>query len=76
MRKDEMNPQAARHEAEIFNDLQRLCCSPGFIHAIAYICWRDNLIRYAGEQITEDDLQYQYSSEKLIRSKRCLRPTF
>lgn len=69
MRKDKMTPQTARDEAEVFKDLQMLCCSPGFIHAIAFICWRDNLIRYSGEQVTEGDVQHQYSDEKLLRTE-------
>lgn len=62
-------PQEARTEAEIFEDLQKLCRSPGYIHAIAYFCWRDNLIKFAGKQITEDDLDHQHSHEKLLRTE-------
>ncbi|TJV70068.1 MAG: prepilin peptidase [Mesorhizobium sp.] len=69
MRKKEITPQEARNEAEIFEELQKLCHSPGYIHAIAYFCWRDNLIRFAGDQITEDDVQHQYSHEQLLRSE-------
>ena len=66
MDKEKITPQTARDENEIFDELQGLCCSPGYIHAIAYFCWRDNLIRFSGNQITEDDLQYQYSHDKLL----------
>lgn len=68
-KKDDMTPQEARSETEIFSDLQTLCGSPGYIHATAYFCWRDNLIRFAGDQITEDDVQHQYSREQLLRSE-------
>jgi len=69
MRINSITPKTARQENEIFDDLQELCCSPGYIHAIAYLCWRDNLIRITSSQITEDDLQHQYSHEKLLRSE-------
>ncbi|RWH78769.1 MAG: prepilin peptidase [Mesorhizobium sp.] len=69
MRKKDITPNEARNETEIFTELQKLCCSPGYIHAIAYFCWRDNLIRFAGDQITEDDVQHQYSHAQLLRSE-------
>ncbi len=59
----------ARKEAEIFDDLSKLCSSPGYIHAVAYFCWRDNIIKYGGHQIEETDLGHQYSSENLIRTE-------
>jgi len=64
-----MSPKEARDEIDIFNELQQLCNSPGYIHAIAYFCWRDNLIRFSGDKITEDDLQHTYAPDKLIRSE-------
>ena len=69
MTKKDISPKEARSETEIFEELRRLCCSPGFIHAIAYFCWRDNLILYSGKQVTEKDVQYQYSHEKLLRTE-------
>jgi len=69
MSKKDIPPKEARDEAAIFEDLQRLCCSPGFIHVIAYFCWRDNLIRFSGEQVTEKDVQHQYSHERLLRTE-------
>ena len=68
MKKD-TNPKTARSETEVFQELQSLCCSPGYIHAIAYFCWRDNLFQFSGDRITEDDVQHQYSYEKLLRSE-------
>lgn len=69
MTKRKITPKEARSETEIFKDLQKLCCSPGYIHALAYFCWRDNVIRFAGDQITEKDVEHQYSQEKLLRSE-------
>ncbi|CAD5266470.1 Prepilin peptidase (fragment) [Bosea sp. 62] len=69
MRKKDISPKEARNESEIFDELQNLCCSPGYIHAVAYFCWRDNIIRFSGEKITEKDVEHQYSHEKLIRSE-------
>lgn len=63
------NPAAARPEVEVFADLQSLCSSPGYIHAIAYFCWRDNLIRYTGSQVVEQDLEQQHSHNRLLRTE-------
>ncbi|MGV2016845.1 SEC-C metal-binding domain-containing protein [Agrobacterium sp. 22-223-1] len=69
MDKKEITPQNARNEAEIFAELEKLCTSPGFIHAIAYFCWRDNLIKFSGDQVTEADVEHQYSHDKLLRTE-------
>ncbi|ESX63139.1 preprotein translocase [Mesorhizobium sp. LSHC422A00] len=69
MIKKDITPKDARDEAEIFKELQKLCCSSGYIHAIAYFCWRDNIIRFGGDQVTEKDVEHQYSHEKLLTSE-------
>jgi len=69
MIKKEINPKDVRSESQIFEDLKNVCCSPGYIHAIAYFCWRDNIIRFSGDQVTEQDVEHQYSHEKLLRSE-------
>lgn len=58
----------ARKESEVFKDLEDLCLSPGYVHAIAYFCFRDNTIRYADEVKPEDVLQ-QFSMERLVRTE-------
>ena len=58
----------ARKESEVFKELEVLCQSPGYIHAIAYFCFRDNTIRYADEVKPEDVLQ-QFSMERLVRTE-------
>jgi hypothetical protein len=62
-------PTPARPESDVFADLKAICISPGYIHAIAYFCWRDNLIRYSGPQVTARDLEHQYSHERLLRTE-------
>lgn len=58
----------ARNESDVFKELEDLCQSPGYIHAIAYFCFRDNTIRYADEVKPEDVLQ-QFSMERLVRTE-------
>lgn len=58
----------ARNESDVFKELKDLCHSPGYIHAIAYLCFRDNTIRYADEVKPEDVLQ-QFSMERLVRTE-------
>lgn len=57
-----------RSEAAVLHDIALLCSSPGYIHAIAYLCWRDNLIRYS-EDVAADDLQSHYGRPNLIRTE-------
>lgn len=37
--------EGKRAEAEVFNELNLLCQSEGYLHAIAYFCFRDNIVR-------------------------------
>lgn len=62
-------PIDARPEEVIFGDLEKLCTSKGFIHVIALFCYHDNLIRYKGDKITEEDLGNQYSQNALLRTE-------
>jgi hypothetical protein len=60
--------KAPRKESEVFKELETLCHSPGYVHAIAYFCFRDNTIKYADEVKLEDVLQ-QFSTERLVRTE-------
>ena len=57
-----------RSEQAIFDELAELCVSPGYVHAIAYLCFRDNMIRYSGEMKAED-MQHLFSWGRLIRTE-------
>ena len=57
-----------RSEQEILNELANLCTSPGYAHAIAYLCSRDNMIHYSGEMKAED-MQHLFSKSRLIRTE-------
>ncbi|GAA5218500.1 SEC-C metal-binding domain-containing protein [Corallincola platygyrae] len=60
--------EVMRSESEVFSELEQICTSQGYIHAIAYFCFRDNTLGYSDEP-SPDDLLEQYSTEKLIRSE-------
>ncbi|CAH0270268.1 hypothetical protein SRABI05_03746 [Agrobacterium fabrum] len=55
-------------EAEIFSELTDLCASPGYIHAIAYFCFRDNLIKFNGK-LGVKDMDTHYQGASLLRSE-------
>lgn len=57
-----------RTEDEVFKDLNTLCSSPGYIHALAHISFRDNFISYDGE-ITNEDMAASYASDRTIRTE-------
>lgn len=58
----------SRSEKEVFVELESLCLSPGFIHAIAFICMRDNMVMYSGA-MTAGDMENLYGRERLIRNE-------
>lgn len=57
-----------RPESTIFADLVTLCCSPGYIHAIAFFCVRDNLVLYR-DTLTPEDMGRVMSPERLSRTE-------
>ncbi|MFP6859915.1 SEC-C metal-binding domain-containing protein [Pseudomonas sp.] len=58
----------SRSEQEVFAELAALCCCPGYIHVLAYFCFRDNVILYAGD-MKETDLRKMFSPSRLIRTE-------
>lgn len=57
-----------RPEQEVFTDLLALCRRPGYVHAIAHLCFRDNVILYAGD-MKEADTRKMFSPSRLIRTE-------
>ncbi len=57
-----------RPEQDIFNDLASLCLSPGYIHAIAHFCLRDQVVGY-GDALRGEDLAKLFSFDRLIRTE-------
>lgn len=60
--------ESARDENVVFDDLLKLCTSPGYPHVIAHFCYRDNIVCYTGE-MTPDDYLHMFSMERLIRTE-------
>jgi len=60
--------ESMRAEQSIFDELAGLCSSPGNAHAVAYLCFRDNMIQSSGEMKAED-MQHLFSKSRLIRIK-------
>lgn len=58
-----------REEYAIFNDLSKLCSTPGYIHAIAFLCL-ENVIPYR-QELKPKDMMGLYSTERLIRTEIC-----
>lgn len=63
-----MRNHKARSEHAVFEELAELCTNPGYVHAIAYFCYRDNMIGLS-EEMTEDDMVASYSPTRLIRTE-------
>ncbi len=64
---DEQLP-TIRSENEILSDLKKICTSPGYAHAIAYFCFRDNIIKYK-DKVTYEEISHQYSRNFLVRNE-------
>ena len=57
-----------RSEKDIFNDLAALCASPGYVHAIAYFCYRDHVVGF-GDELKAEDYSKLFSMDRLIRTE-------
>jgi hypothetical protein len=60
--------KAIRSEEEVFADLSTLCAKPGYIHALAFICYRDNFVSFEKEMDAQDTMKL-FSKERLIRTE-------
>jgi hypothetical protein len=60
--------QAMRVEQAIFDELAALCVSPGYVHALAMLCFRDTVVGFADEMKAEDRAK-MYSPSALIRTE-------
>lgn len=60
--------QKPREEAQILEDLAALTASPGYVHALAHISHRDNVIVIKGK-LKSSDMDRLFSSERLIRTE-------
>ena len=56
-----------RAEQQIFNELESLCRSKGFVHAVSFFCFK-GLIKGTGE-IEEKDLEELYAPQRLTRTE-------
>lgn len=63
------NNSRTRPEQEIFSDLERLCSSTGFIHVIAFFCFKDTFIHTVGEGLTPETLSQQFDKTRLSRTE-------
>lgn len=57
-----------REESQILEDLAALAASAGYVHAVAHICHRDNVIHIQGK-LKPSDMDQLFSRERLIRTE-------
>lgn len=60
--------KVTRSEVDILKDLQNLCTTQGYIHALSVISARDNMMSFIG-QLTPDDMAASYSRDRTIRTE-------
>ena len=57
-----------RSEADIFNELEQLCGSPGYIHVYAALVVQNTFVRF-DEKIKGEDFHESFGKEHLIRTE-------
>lgn len=57
-----------RSEQEVFDDLEELCASQGYLHVLALLSLRDNMVGFAGH-LTTDDMATSYASGRTVRTE-------
>jgi len=60
--------ETVRKESEIFSELAEICASPGYVHVIAYLCYKNNLIQYV-DTLTPEDMLQQSSRDMCVRTE-------
>jgi hypothetical protein len=63
-----MRFETSKSEQEIFGDLERLCASPGYIHVLAALSFRDNFVTFPGE-LTPEALAASYVEGRTVRTE-------
>lgn len=58
-----------RSEQDIFDELTTLCSSRGYIHAIAGICFSDNIIKSNDDELRVEDMAQMFDKSRLIRTE-------
>jgi hypothetical protein len=58
----------ARSEQDLLVELQAVCTKPGYIHAVAALCFRDNMLTYV-DRVTEADLRDRFDPSRLLRTE-------
>lgn len=64
-----MRFDTSRTEQEVFDDLERLCASPGYIHVLAELSMRDNLVVLQTGELTEEALAAARGPERTVRTE-------
>nr|GFC57129.1 hypothetical protein [Tanacetum cinerariifolium] len=57
-----------RSEADVIEELAALTARPGYVHAMAAICYRDNMVSIQGAH-TASDLSHMFDSQRLNRNE-------
>ena len=58
-----------RTEQDLFDSLSALTASQGYVHALAYLCFRDNTIRFE-QTLEENDVANLFAAERLQRTEQ------
>jgi len=65
---NETDKPARRKEQEVFADLQGLCAAPGYVHALARLALRDNMVVHKGV-LTPEAMEQSYDPDRTVRTE-------
>lgn len=59
-----------REETEILSELQELCASDGFVHALAYFCFTTNTVSYEPQLgVNAESFTHHWNKDRLLRTE-------
>ena len=57
-----------RSEQEVFDELEAVCAAPGYVHVLAFLSLRDNMVSHDGH-MTGEDMAASYAPDRTVRTE-------
>jgi hypothetical protein len=59
---------SGRSDQDVFDELEAVCASPGYVHVLAFLSLRDNMTSYNGH-MTGEDMVASYAPDRTVRTE-------
>ena len=57
-----------RSEQEVLDELEVVCAAPGYVHVLAFLSLRDNMVSHDG-RVTGDNMAASYARDRTVRTE-------